>query len=496
MANMRLAVVASLLFGYLTQTTVADTCETVAGTTAIEIKYSPAAEYTQEQLNYWSTGCGALKPSCQLYPTTAAEVAAIVTILNSNNDSFVTKSGGHNANRGFASIEGGPLISTKKLNEVTFDAASMTVRVGPGNDWQDVHEALQDTGVTVVGGRIGEVGVGGYVVGGGLSFLSTQYAWAANNIVEYEVVLANASIVTASSTTNPDLYKALKGGGNSYGIVTTYTMVAHPQGQIWGGNYVFPGDKAPEMLAAIRDFTEYYPDEKAAVIVTAEVTAVGAVDIWTMFLFYDGPTPPAGVFDNFTAIGPIVDNTKTQSYYDLLTYNNFGVIKGSVYTITTETMPVPDVEVAEEVLGAVYDNWRNTTESVLAISGLIGSIAFQPIPKMLARKALERGGDLIDLDDEVDRIIIEFNYSYLFETDDAKMDAATQQLYRGTRDLVTQFTVSGKLPEAYLPLFANDGYYRQDYFGRLRTAEFARTIRDQYDPNGFFVGRTGGYKML
>lgn len=232
MANTRLAVVASTLFALFARTVIGDTCATVAGTTAIDIKQRFALEYTSEQLNYWSTGCGNLKPSCQLYPTTANEVAAIVKILHGNNDTFAIKSGGHNANKYFASIDGGPLISTKKLNEVTFDADSMTVRVGPGNDWQDVHQALEGTGVTVVGGRIGEVGVGGYVVGGGLSFLSTQYAWAANNIVECEVVLANASIVTASSTHNSDLWKALKGGGNGYGIVTAYTMVAHPQGEV------------------------------------------------------------------------------------------------------------------------------------------------------------------------------------------------------------------------------------------------------------------------
>jgi FAD/FMN-containing dehydrogenase len=232
MANTRLSLVAFTFFSHLIGVTVGDTCSTVAGTTAIEIKSSPSLQYLQEQDNYWSTGCSALKPSCQLYPTTVQEMAAIVKILNANNESFVVKSGGHNANKGFSSIQGGPLISTKNLNEVIFDQESMTVRVGPGNDWEDVHNALEGTNVTVVGGRIGEVGVGGYVLGGGLSFLSAEYGWAANNIVEYEVVLANASIVTASNTTNSDLYKALKGGGNAFGIVTAYTMIAHPQGQV------------------------------------------------------------------------------------------------------------------------------------------------------------------------------------------------------------------------------------------------------------------------
>lgn len=142
---------------------------------------------------------------------------------------------------------------------------------------------------------------------------------------------------------------------------------------------------------------------------TAELAAVGVVDMWVLFLFYDGPTPPPGVFDVFTSIGPTVNNCKTRSYYDLLTYNNFGVLKGSIYTITTETFPLPSKENGPEVMGAVYKNWRSTTKDILSVAGLIGSVAFQPIPKRMARKAKEMGGDLIDLDEDVDLIIMEFN---------------------------------------------------------------------------------------
>jgi hypothetical protein len=41
----------------------------------------------------------------------------------------------------------------------------------------------------------------------------------------------------------------------------------------------------------------------------------------------------------------------------------------------------------------------------------------------------------------------------------------------------------------------NDGYYRQDYFGRLKTKGFAKQLQQKYDPEGFFVTRTGGFKM-
>jgi FAD/FMN-containing dehydrogenase len=226
------ALYALVPFLALLQPIAADTCSQAKELQASEIIRPLSLEYLAQQANYWSTGCSALKPSCILYPKSAQEVSTIVQILNDNNETFAIKSGGHNPNAGWSSIKGGPLISTKKLNEVTFDPASMTVRVGPGNDWEDVHKALEGTNVTVVGGRIGEVGVGGYMLGGGLSFLSTQYGWAANNIASFEVVLANATIVTASNTSNPDLYKALKGGGNNYGIVTAYNMIAHPMGEV------------------------------------------------------------------------------------------------------------------------------------------------------------------------------------------------------------------------------------------------------------------------
>lgn len=89
-----------------------------------------------------------------LLPTNAQELSEIVQALVANNESFAVKSGGHNPNKYFASIQDGPLVSTAALNEVTYDQASNTVRVGPGNKWEDVHDVLDPLGVTVVGGRM------------------------------------------------------------------------------------------------------------------------------------------------------------------------------------------------------------------------------------------------------------------------------------------------------------------------------------------------------
>ena len=101
-----------------------------------------------------------------LAPETAIRVSLIVKALLENDESFAIKSGGHNPIQNFSSVAGGPLINWKDINEVTYDAATGTAQVGAGNRWSAVIEALQPYNVTVVGGRIGHVGVGGYLVGG------------------------------------------------------------------------------------------------------------------------------------------------------------------------------------------------------------------------------------------------------------------------------------------------------------------------------------------
>lgn len=67
------------------------------------------------------------------------------------------------------------------------------------------------------------MGVGGFTLGGGTYPFANKYGWALDNVYEYEVVLSNSSIVTASEDTNPDLYFALRGGANNFGIISRFT---------------------------------------------------------------------------------------------------------------------------------------------------------------------------------------------------------------------------------------------------------------------------------
>jgi hypothetical protein len=489
----------SFLFAILVSHSVlADSCSSVEALGYVNVTRPLNLAYIEEQTQYWSTSCSALLPSCIIFPKTVEEVSAVVQIISNTTERFAVKSGGHSPNNGWSSVNGGPLIALEHLDQAVLDTATGVLDAGPGNRLDGIAAKLQGSGWTFVGGRIGNTGVGGLVLGGGLSYMSTQYGWAASSVLEYEIVFANGTIGHINGENYPYIFKTLKGGGNNFGVITNYRLQAHRQGLIWGGNLVFLRTPAKDkkLLKAVRDFTEYNEDEKAAVIVTAERTNVNVVDSWIIFLFYDGPTPPAGMFDNFTDVNPLLDTTRTRTYADLMALSNWVIVKASVVDIATETIPIPSAANAVEVMETLHEHWRNISSTTLLIPGIVASIAWQPFQKKIAQKARELSPDLIDTDDSVDRIIIEMNYAFVPPNLYESMADTMEATYTGVRNRVLAWQESGVLPQAYLPLFMNYGFYRQDYFGRLRpeSRALARRVSEQVDPQGFFRDRTGGWK--
>lgn len=112
------------------------------------------------------------------------------------------------------------------MRRVTIDEPNSVVRVQPGAKWGDAYEYLESRGWMVVGGRLSDIGVGGLLLGGGISHYGPRKGWGSDNVLAFTVVLASGEIVRASPTEHPDLYWALKGGGNRYGIVVEFELAA------------------------------------------------------------------------------------------------------------------------------------------------------------------------------------------------------------------------------------------------------------------------------
>ncbi|KAK1500528.1 FAD binding domain-containing protein [Colletotrichum tamarilloi] len=117
-----------------------------------------------------------------------------------------SQSGGHYTYTA-STIEGGLVIDLVRLNGITLSEDKGSAIVEPGNTWAYTYENLQKSGVTIPDGRMFGI--------------------------EFEVVMASGEIVNASTTPNPDLYWALRGGGSNFGVVTKFKFNTFPQDKMW-----------------------------------------------------------------------------------------------------------------------------------------------------------------------------------------------------------------------------------------------------------------------
>jgi hypothetical protein len=103
------------------------------------------------------------------------------------------------------------------------------LRLGAGVEVREAYTFADKNGLMVVGGNCPTVGIaGGYTQGGGHGPLASKFGLAADQVLEWQVVTAAGQFVTASPTSNPDLFWALRGGGGStYGVVVSMTVKAY-----------------------------------------------------------------------------------------------------------------------------------------------------------------------------------------------------------------------------------------------------------------------------
>lgn len=125
---------------------------------------------------------------------------------------------------GSNNINDGILVTLNSLNQTTIANDKKSIDVGPGARWVDVYRALAPDGLYTIGGRLKSIGVPGLTLLGGVSYFLNKYGFAADNVISYDVVLANGTQVTANAVNHTDLFWALKGSASNYGIVTNFQL--------------------------------------------------------------------------------------------------------------------------------------------------------------------------------------------------------------------------------------------------------------------------------
>ncbi|WP_326765589.1 FAD-dependent oxidoreductase [Streptomyces sp. NBC_01591] len=158
-------------------------------------------------------------------------------------------------------VEGGVLISTRRMDSVGIDPVRRTARIGAGVTWGQVIKAAAPHGLAPLSGSSPSVGAVSYTLGGGLGILAREFGYAADHVHALDVVTADGVLRHASPDSEPDLFWALRGGGHRLGVVAGMEIGLVEVGRLYGGSVAFDGDGvgAAEVVGGYLEWAQTVP---------------------------------------------------------------------------------------------------------------------------------------------------------------------------------------------------------------------------------------------
>ncbi|KNB11980.1 hypothetical protein FOXG_11672 [Fusarium oxysporum f. sp. lycopersici 4287] len=461
-------------------------CSILASTLPAEAFVAPnSTGYQKAQTSYWSETAGDLRPACITRPGSTEQVASIVKVLSTcgSDVRFAIKSGGHGSWPGWSSTEGGVLISLDLIDGVQNVADKGYAVVGSGARWVDVYKSLEPQGVTVIGGRFASIGVGGLIVGGGISYFTGLHGMACDNVLNYEVVFADGTIANVNRTSKPDLFRALKGGGNQFGIVTRFSLKTYKQTtQVWAGILTFSIDKASLVFNATQAFIDRYDP------------------LSHMYLSMEGGSNPQLSFINAYTIPALIAS------------NNNGNTPQQRWLIGGHTFPNLVAPYGADLYLKQWQAFRDMANATAAgDQALLFSMALVPVPARAMRAGENVTGvkNVLGLEpDAGDAVWIDYTLAWLEAKDDGKMFEFVERISKAGDKLATSFApgvastnaiqgaVTAKEAEFYRtnPRYMNYALLDQPVqssYGK-ENEQFLQRVQKRYDPDGLWR-KNGGF---
>ncbi|KAI1098176.1 FAD binding domain-containing protein [Jackrogersella minutella] len=453
----------------------------------------------EPQVQSWFAANGRLRPYCFVLPHNTDEVStALKALVNANDGAgdwhIAVRSGGH-GQPGSNNIADGVTIDLTMMNSTSYDKQSNVAKIEPGGRWGNVYTALEQYGVTVTGGRDGDVGVGGFLLGGGNSFFSGRMGFGCDSVVNFEVVLANGTVVNANNSTNSDLWKALKGGSSNFGIVTRYDMEALPARDIYYDLRFLSTNYSDAVVDAVVGFTNQNQSlaDNALVTFYSHNTSVSPDIVIGMI----------GV--NTLGNGNV--STAATKLRDLPALFNVSTVESMAKAALGSEVPAGtsntggtlafrnDPQILRRCI-ELHAQYVDTLKQTIDPDKFVTFLFFQPLPSYMAQISRQRGGNMLGLDSVPYNGIM---WSSGIAVDPSLGDAAFAVAQAQTNILTAQTkemtrSLNGDMDFIYL----NYAIANQDPLGSYGAAniQHIRDVAAAYDPTEVFQKRIpGGFKI-
>ncbi|WP_426593160.1 FAD-binding oxidoreductase [Cellulomonas sp. McL0617] len=230
---------------------------------------------------------------------------------------------GHGATE---SMQDAILVSTAALDEVTVHAGERWARIGAGVRWQAVLEACAPHGLAGLAGSSPDVGVVGYLTGGGLGPVARTHGLASDTVRAFDVVTGDGTIRRASATQNPDLFWGLRGGKGTLGIVTAVEIDLVEQPSLYAGALWFDAADAPAVIRTWSVWSSLLPEAGTTSFAVLHLPDLpvfpevvrGRTSISVRFAWTGDPVEGAEMVQALRSVAePVLDTVRVMPYAEL-----------------------------------------------------------------------------------------------------------------------------------------------------------------------------------
>ncbi|KAI3535209.1 FAD binding domain-containing protein [Colletotrichum filicis] len=467
----------------------------IAAGLADRLLLATEAGYEARISTYWSVSAR-LRPWCLVQPRDTTEVSkTLTTLLEAGSGAgdwhIAVCGGGHNHWAGTNNIANGVTIDLSYLNQTSYDPETNLASVGPGDHWKDVYAKLLKSNVTVTGGRDGGVGVGGFLLGGGNSYYTGRMGFGADSVRNYEVVLADGSVLNANKETNPDLFKALKGGSSNFGIVTRFDLEALPAKDLYMGIHMMTKDNSDAVVSAVVDFTNHDRSlaDDALVVVYTHNTALGDDILIAASRINTQGNSNTTSFAKINQI-PAISSTMThRSMADLALNSQTPAGSRSVWF----TLTFKNEEAILKKAVEAHQDFVDAMKVAVGADQFTTQMVFQPLPTYFAAIGTENGGNVLGLDGEKENAIL---WLGLVTINTEAQEAVARARMASASAQIADYAISvdGNVNWRYLN-YADPSQDPIKTYGSANV-DFIREVAAKYDPEGKFQTRIpGGFKI-
>jgi hypothetical protein len=200
------------------------------------------------------------RPAFVVFPESADDVVAVVDHARRHGLRIAPQGTGHNATPIVWEADT-VLLSTSRMRDVSIDVMGRRARVAAGTLWLEVTEPASAHGLAPLAGSSPDVGVIGYCLGGGISWLARKHGLATNSVLAIEVVTADGRLRRVDAEHDAALFWAMRGGGGNFGVVTAMEIALYPMPELYAGAMWWDWKHSSRVMHAWREWTLTLPDE-------------------------------------------------------------------------------------------------------------------------------------------------------------------------------------------------------------------------------------------